>query len=61
VTERTDVELGPLFTLGAVLLALGLIRRRKVAIAAGIGAIWTDQRTELGRKLKAKVRPASPS
>jgi hypothetical protein len=59
--RRTDVELGPLFTAGAVLLALGLIRRRKTAIAAGLATIWADQRTQLGRDLKARFRPPSTS
>jgi hypothetical protein len=55
-TERTGVELGPLFTGGALLVALGLMRRSKLAVAAGIGAIWLDQRSQLGRDLKARVK-----
>ena len=55
-TERAGVELGPLFTGGALLVALGLIRRSKLAFAAGLGAIWLDQRTELGRDLKKRVK-----
>jgi hypothetical protein len=54
--ENYDVELGPFFTAGVVMLAYGLLRRRKLAVAAGLGAIWVDQRTELGRDLKRRIR-----
>jgi hypothetical protein len=54
--EKRDVELGPFFLAGAVLLAYGLLRRRVLAAAAGLGAIWLDQRSELGRSLKEKAR-----
>jgi hypothetical protein len=56
--ETYDVELGPFFTAGALVLAYGLLRRRKLAVAAGLGAIWIDQRTELGHSLKRRVRSA---
>jgi hypothetical protein len=54
--ESYDVELGPFFTAGVVVLAYGLLRRRKLAVAAGLGAIWVDQRSELGRDLKRRIR-----
>jgi hypothetical protein len=54
--EEFDVSLGPLFTLGAVLVLLGVLRRRPLAMVAGLGAIWLDQRSELGRRLKEQVR-----
>jgi hypothetical protein len=54
--EQRDVQLGPFFLAGAVLLAYGLLRRRVLAAAAGLGAIWLDQRSELGRSLKEKAR-----
>jgi len=54
--ENYDVELGPFFTAGVLLLAYGLLRRRKLAVAAGLGAIWVDQRSELGRNLKRRIR-----
>jgi hypothetical protein len=54
--KSTGVELGPLFTGGALLVALGVIRRRKLAIAAGLGAIWLDQRSKLGRDLKERFK-----
>jgi hypothetical protein len=50
-----DVELGPFFTAGVGLLAYGLLRRRWVAAAAGLAAIWLDQRSELGRSVKERV------
>jgi hypothetical protein len=56
--ENYDVELGPFFTGGVVVLAYGLLRRRKLAIATGLGAIWIDQRTEFGRALKRRIRRA---
>ena len=54
-----DVELGPLFTSGVLLVAFGLFRRRALAVVAGLGAIWLDQRSELGRSLKRRVRGAA--
>ena len=54
--DNYDVELGPFFTAGVLFLAYGLLRRRKLAVAAGLGAIWVDQRTELGRDLKRRIR-----
>jgi hypothetical protein len=54
--EKYDVELGPFFTAGVLVLAYGLLRRKKLAVAAGLGAIWVDQRTELGRDLKRRIR-----
>ena len=56
VVEELDVSLGPLFTLGAVLVLLGLLRRRPLAVVAGLGAIWLDQRSALGRRVKEQVR-----
>ena len=55
VVEEFDVSLGPLFTLGAVLMLLGVLRRRPLAVVAGLAAIWLDQRSELGRRLKEQV------
>ena len=58
-TENYDVELGPLFTFGMVLIVLGFFRRRAFMVAAGIGAVWLDQRTDLGRRLKGRIRSAA--
>ena len=60
VVEEFDVSLGPLFTLGAVLVLLGVLRRRPLAVVAGLGAIWLDQRSELGRRLKEQIRDRIP-
>jgi hypothetical protein len=54
VLDDSGVGLGPLFALGALLLIVGLLRRRPLALAAGVGAIWLDQRSELGQTLKAR-------
>lgn len=56
--EKYEVELGPFFTAGVIVVAYGLLRRRKLAVAAGLGAIWVDQRTEFGRGLKRRIRSA---
>ena len=56
--ETYEVELGPFFTAGVLVLAYGLLRRRKLAVATGLGAIWVDQRTELGRSVKRRIRSA---
>ena len=54
--QNWDIELGPFFTAGVLVLAYGLLRRRKFAVAAGLAAIWVDQRTEIGRDLKRRIR-----
>jgi hypothetical protein len=54
--NEPDVSLGPFFTAGVLLLAFGLLRRRKLAVGAGLVSIWIDQRSELGRGLKKRVR-----
>jgi len=54
--KERNVELGPLFASGVVILIYGLLRRRVLAIAAGLGAIWLDQRSELGRSVKERAR-----
>jgi hypothetical protein len=56
--ETFQVERGPLFTSGVLLLVYGLLRRRGLAIAAGLGAIWLDQRSELGRALNNRFESA---
>ena len=55
--ERTepDVSLGPFFAAGALLLVFGLLRRRKLAVGAGLVSIWIDQRSELGRGVKKRI------
>ena len=58
VTGKRDVNLGPLFALGGVLLAFGLIRRRPLIVLAGLGAVWLDQRSEFGDAVKTRVDSA---
>ncbi len=52
--DDAGVGPGPLFALGTLLLLVGLLRRRPLVLAAGVGAIWLDQRSELGQSLKAQ-------
>jgi hypothetical protein len=54
--EEFDVELGPLFAAGVVLAAYGILRRRAGAVLAGLGAIWLDQRSGLGRSLRERAK-----
>ena len=53
-----DVELGPLFALGVIALVYGLLRRKPLPVALGIGAIWLDQRSELGRNVRKRADAA---
>jgi hypothetical protein len=55
-SEKRKIELGPLFTSGVVVLGYGLLRRRRLAFVVGLGAIWLDQRTELGRSLTERAK-----
>ena len=56
VAREVDVSLGPFFALGAVLTVLGLLRRKPLAFLAGLGAIWVDQRSPFGQRLKQQIR-----
>jgi hypothetical protein len=53
--DERHVNLGPFFLLGAVLLLVGLLRRRPFVSAVGIGFIWFDQRSEFGLELKRRL------
>lgn len=53
-----DVELGPLFAAGVIALACGLVRRNRLLVALGIGAIWLDQRSDFGRNVKERADAA---
>lgn len=57
--KQRDVELGPFFTAGALLVVFGLLRRRKLAVGAGLVSVWLDQRSELGRGLTRRIRARS--
>ena len=54
---RNDIVLGPLFTLGAVLVGLGLLRRSLPLTGAGIAAIVADQRLPAAQRLKNALTP----
>ena len=54
--EGADIALGPLFTAGLVLVLYGIFRRRPLALVAGLGAVWLDQRSEFGKALKERIR-----
>ena len=60
VPEATeyDVELGPLFALGVTAVVYGLLRRKPLPAALGIGAIWLDQRSEFGRNVRKRADAA---
>ena len=55
--ERNDVVLGPLFTLGTAAVAFGLARRAWKLAAVGAVAMWADERTAFGRRLKKALVP----
>ena len=49
---REDIVLGPVFSLGAALLGLGLFRRSAPVTGAGIAAIVADQCLPAAQRLK---------
>jgi hypothetical protein len=53
-----DIELGPFFAAGLVLVAYGLRRRRMLPIALGVASIVFEQKTEQGRALRRRIRRA---
>jgi hypothetical protein len=57
--KERNVELGPLFSIGVVLVVYGLLRRRVLAAAGGLAAIVLDQRSQFGRSLKERARALS--
>jgi hypothetical protein len=54
--EERDINLGPFFTAGVLLIAFGLRRRKKLAVGAGLASIWIDQRSAFGRSLTKRIR-----
>jgi len=56
VEKATDVTLGPLFTLGAVLVGIGAIKRSLPLVLAGAAAIVADQRLPASQRLKDRIR-----
>jgi len=53
--NERDIRLGPFFTAGVLLLAFGLLRRRKLAVGAGLASMWIDQRSALGRGITNRI------
>jgi hypothetical protein len=56
--ERSDVVLGPLFTLGAMLVGLGARRRSWRLAGVGLAAIVADQRLQAAQRLKKALSRA---
>lgn len=57
---KRDVFLGPFFTLGAVLVVVGVRRRSLFLAAAGVAAIATDQKVPAAQRLNRRLAgPAS--
>jgi len=54
---RRDIVLGPLFTVGAVMLGLGLVRRSLPLAGAGIAAMVADQRLPAVQRLYRAFLP----
>jgi hypothetical protein len=48
--------LGPLFTLGAVLVGIGAVKRSLPLVVAGAAVIVADQRLPASRRLKDRIR-----
>jgi hypothetical protein len=48
--------LGPLLTLGAVLVGIGAIKRSPPLVLAGAAAIVADQRLPASQRLKDRIR-----
>jgi hypothetical protein len=55
VERSTKVVLGPLFTLGAVLIGIGAIKRSLSLVAVGAAAIFADQRLPVAKRLKDRL------
>ena len=58
--RSTDVTLGPLFTLGAVLVGIGAVKRSLALVATGVVAIVADQRLPASQRLKDRIRERVP-
>jgi hypothetical protein len=58
--RSTEVVLGPLATIGGLLLGFAFMRRSRKLAAAGAAAVWADQRLPIGRRLKEALRKNAP-
>jgi hypothetical protein len=56
--RSTKIVLGPLFTVGAVLVGIGARRRSLPLVAAGVVAIVADHRLPAPRRLKDRLQSA---
>jgi hypothetical protein len=56
VERSADVTLGPLFTLGAVLVGIGALKRSLALVATGAVAIVADQRLPASQRLEDRIR-----
>jgi hypothetical protein len=58
--ERSDVVLGPLFTVGALLVGIGVIRRSLPLVSAGIAVIVADRRLPTAQRVTDRFRKHAP-
>jgi hypothetical protein len=56
--ERSELVLGPLFTVGAAMVVVGVFRRSLPLTTAGALLIAADQRLPLAQRLKNALSPA---
>jgi hypothetical protein len=56
--ERSELVLGPLFTVGAAVFVVGLFRRSLPLTTAGALLIAADRRLPLAQRLKDALTPA---
>jgi hypothetical protein len=56
VESSAKVVLGPLFTLGVVLVGVGALKRSLPLVAVGAAAILADQRLPAAQRLKDRLQ-----
>jgi hypothetical protein len=61
VERSTKLVLGPLFTIGAVLVGIGTLKRSLPLVAAGVVAIVADQRLPAAQRLKDRLQKSAPA
>ena len=59
--RSTKLVLGPLFTIGAVLVGIGTLKRSLPLVAAGVVAIVADQRLPAAQRLKDRLQKSAPA
>jgi hypothetical protein len=60
VERSAKVVLGPLFTLGAVLVGVGALKRSLPLIGTGAAAILADQKLPAAQRLKDRLQKDAP-